>query len=56
MERMPNTHLTIESLPHIAKWFCDNLPEHFFTKILLSMCNIQTITNCSKKTSLQTIL
>lgn len=30
MERMPNTHLTIESLPHIAKWFCDNLPEHFF--------------------------
>ena len=41
----------------VAKWFSDNLPEHFFNKILLSMCNIQAITYYSeKKKSLQHIL
>ena len=41
----------------VAKWFSDNLPEHFFNKILLSMCNIQAITYYSeKKRSLQSIL
>ena len=37
------------SLLIVAKWFSDNLPEHFFTKILLSMCNIQAITNYSEQ-------
>ena len=40
----------------VAKWFSDNLTEHFFNKILLSMCNIQAITYYSeKKRSLQSI-
>ena len=38
-----------KSLFTVAKWFSNNLPEHFFTKILLSMCNIQAITYYSKK-------
>ena len=46
-----------KSLLIVAKWFSDNLPEHFFNKILLSMCNIQAITYYSeKKRSLQSIL
>ena len=46
-----------KSLLIVAKWFSDNLPEHFFNKILLSMCNIQTINYYSKKkNSLQSIL
>ena len=45
MERMPKTNLIIERvyLLTVAKWFSDNLPEHFLKKILLSMCNIQAI-------------
>ena len=46
-----------KSLLIVAKWFCDNLPEHFLNKILLLMCNIQAITYYSeKKRSLQSIL
>ena len=46
-----------KSLLIVAKWFSDNLPEHFFNKILLSMCNIQAITYYSeKKRSLQSVL
>ena len=46
-----------KSLLIVAKWFSDNLPEHFFNKILLSMCNIQAINYYSeKKRSLQSIL
>ena len=33
----------------LTKWFSDNLPEHFFNKILRSMCNIQGITYYSEK-------
>ena len=46
-----------KSLLTVAKWFSDNLPEHLFNKILMSMCNIQAITYYSgKKRSLQNIL
>ena len=38
-----------KSLLTVAKWFSDNLPEHFFNKILMSMCDIQVITYYSEK-------